>query len=344
MTEDENEWTNCPECGKDIKAKNFSRHLQRAHNMSASEAKTKVEDFEKARRDSGSGIPRNAIIAAGIVIILILAIVAAVLLIPGDEENDENGDNGIPSDPNRVEFTTDDGFKMVGSFYPAKKDVIAAGANDRPTLICVHGMNEKRSVWNDRGLVDDALNWGFNVLTYDIRGHGESIYKNGKKYDVNSFTETDFINMPEDVHAAVAFITSSYATNGQMAIIGASIGANAAVSAAWNEPGIRSLVLLSPSLNYQGITTYDPVYDYRQRDLFITAGSNELDIKDDCEDLANRAEQRDRETGDVRTIKLEFYAHSNPEEFLHGTNLFKVDKFQTDLEQWLKDTMIDTIG
>ena len=43
-------------------------------------------------------------------------------------------------------------------------------------------------------------------------------------------------------------------------------------------------------------------------------------------------------------IKLEFYSHTNPEEFLHGTNLFKVDQFKTDLEEWMKDTMIGTVG
>jgi pimeloyl-ACP methyl ester carboxylesterase len=309
--------------------------------MPQAEAKSIVEQHRKAQAEQDGGSSKTALVAVGIVIIILIAIFSAVYLIPGDDDTNGNGDNGPPVDPNRVEFTTDDGFKIVGSFYPAKKDAIAVAISDRPTLICVHGMNEKRSVWNSKGLVNDALDWGFNVLTYDIRGFGESVYKDGKKYDVNAFTETDFFNMPEDVHAAVDFINEKYATNGQMAVIGASIGANTAVSAAWNEFGIRSLVMLSPSLNYQGITTYDPVYDYRQRDIFITAGNNEIEIRDDCEDLANRAAQRDTETGDEREIKLEFYGHSNPEELLHGTNLFKIDQFKLDLEKWLKDTMIN---
>lgn len=344
MSADSDNWLSCPECEKRLKSKNLTRHLQRVHKLNASEAKSTKEELEKADIKGRRSVNKKSVYTLGIAIILVLSIFSVFFVVTPDDGDENNGNGKPPADPNRVEFTTEDGFKLVGSFFPAKDGVITKPEYDRPILICVHGMNEKRAVWKNNGLVDDALDWGFNVLTYDIRGHGESVYKNGKKFEFSDFTSEDILNMPLDVRAAIKFIISNYATNGRIAVIGASIGANSALSMAWNEPSIRSLVLLSPSLNYQGITTYDPVYDYRQRALFICAGSNEYEITDDCEDLAARAAQADSDFGDDRELKLEFYSHTNPSEFLHGTNLFKVEQFKLDLENWLKDTMINPTG
>lgn len=341
MTDDE-EWSECPECGREVKYKNLSRHLHKFHEMSMPHIKELMSEMDRdKKRASGKGDRdpaggrKLAIGAVAVVVMVIVAAAAWTFIFQKDDEEDGNGGNGNgpPPDPNRVEFVTDDGFTIVGSYKGAKADVINVSQNYRPTLVLVHGMKETRAIWDPYGLTDSALNWGFNVLTIDIRGHGESIYKNGKKLEISSFSQDDITNMPMDVRAAVKYVLDNYQTNNQFVVVGASIGANAALNAAVYETYIRSLVLLSPGLNYgPGIVAYDPIYDYGPRPVFLAVGEYDS-VVSQCSDLYNRALERVPGRDDVL---FEIY----PGVEHHGTNLLKIPEFNTDLEDWLKSTML----
>jgi alpha-beta hydrolase superfamily lysophospholipase len=339
------EWARCPECKKKVKHKNLAKHLQRVHDMKQSEAAVIAADMDKPGKMAGGKVgttsPANKKIAVGVLVVIALVIVAVAArsyFISDENGTDGNGsDNGGQTDPTRAEFVTSDGFALVGNFYSARADVINISNLERPVLILVHGMNEKRSVWNSLGFVDSALSWGFNVFVYDIRGHGESVYKNGVKTDMYSLTDDDFKNMDKDVRAAVQYAYDNYPTNGRMAVVGASIGANAALNAAVYESNVRAIALLSPSLNYRGLTGYQPIYDYGSRPIFMSAGQYEvvgdLVIPDDCRTLYDRALER---VPGRDNVILNIY----PNEGYHGTEHFKIDQFGTDLENYLKEEMI----
>jgi predicted esterase len=59
------------------------------------------------------------------------------------------------------------------------------------------------------------------------------------------------------------------------AIVGASIGANMALATAVNEPEVDTIVLLSPGLDYFGVTTDDRIVEFGQRPALIVASEDD---------------------------------------------------------------------
>lgn len=69
--------------------------------------------------------------------------------------------------PQRVELTTPDNISLIGDFY-----AVPDAAAPLPTVLLLHGVTLNRHEWVN--LLPALLEGGFNVLTVDQRGHGES--------------------------------------------------------------------------------------------------------------------------------------------------------------------------
>jgi alpha-beta hydrolase superfamily lysophospholipase len=65
-----------------------------------------------------------------------------------------------------VTFVAEDAFPLRGSYWEAKTD----GAI---SLLLVHDRNADRRIWDP--YVRFYLSRGWNVLSFDLRGHGESV-------------------------------------------------------------------------------------------------------------------------------------------------------------------------
>ncbi len=133
----------------------------------------------------------------------------------------------------RVTFRTDDGVILAATWYepPARG----------PAVILVHMLHRSRRDF-------DALASGWRARAsgrsrLDLRGHGESQGSIGP----------DFAPMVADVKAARRFLAGRSDVAGRIGILGASLGANLAALAAADDPGVASLALLSPSLDYRGL-------------------------------------------------------------------------------------------
>jgi acetyl esterase/lipase len=76
-----------------------------------------------------------------------------------------------------------------------------------------------------------------------------------------------------DIGAAVAFLASrpTDVRPGSIGIAGASLGANLAAVAAAADPSIRSIALLSPSLDYRGVRIEEPMRMYGARPALLMA-------------------------------------------------------------------------
>jgi uncharacterized protein len=120
---------------------------------------------------------------------------------------------------------------LVASFVPATS---SANAQDCPAVILVHGRNACRG-WEFRSssapLVAHLTANGFNVLLLDLRGHGESA----------ASRLTFGLRERLDVLGAVDWLQSRGFEN--IAVIGSSVGAVAALLASVESPLIRALVL-----------------------------------------------------------------------------------------------------
>src|ERR1700732_4409471 len=69
-----------------------------------------------------------------------------------------------------VDLTAADGIKLKASYFPA--------AQPGPGVLLLHQCNRQRKVWDD--LARQLAAAGINVLTFDLRGFGES---GGARFD-----------------------------------------------------------------------------------------------------------------------------------------------------------------
>lgn len=144
----------------------------------------------------------------------------------------------------RVTFKAEDGRELVGYFYPAWKA-------DAPIVVLMHEYGNNQATWNESAIIPWMQNWGaldstdqpyvyaggrlpqlprelsFAVLTFDFRGHGESL-PNLLMSDLSQNASL-FLT---DAHAAYAFAQTLSGVDANHVIgIGASIGADAVVDA-----------------------------------------------------------------------------------------------------------------
>lgn len=139
---------------------------------------------------------------------------------------------------NNIILTTQDGLKLNADYYPAQ--------SDRAVILLHQARRDKSSM---TFLAERLNNEGFHVLSVDLRGHGQS------QGDVSKFTEKDYQNMFYDAMAADEYLHGlNPLMNVQM--VGSSIGANTALR--FQEMNtLKSVVAISPGLNYHGINPTD---------------------------------------------------------------------------------------
>lgn len=146
--------------------------------------------------------------------------------------------------PARVSFSADDGFVLVGSLWKNP-------STSKPSLILVHQFNRDRHTFD--ALAQDAFSRGYTVLSFDVRGFGESVVKNNARVAFTSLTEKDYQHIAHDILSAQNFLRVE-----RVLMVGASIGANAALNFGVLSPSAAGLVLLSPGENFKGIDTFSP--------------------------------------------------------------------------------------
>jgi pimeloyl-ACP methyl ester carboxylesterase len=139
-----------------------------------------------------------------------------------------------------VTFLAEDAFRLRGSYWKARAD----GA---VSLLLIHDRSADRSVWDP--YVRFYLSRGWNVLTFDLRGHGESVRQEARTaLQPTGTPETPWeAGWPLDVKAALAFVARQpKADPAKRAIIGLGLGADLAYAAAARAWGAGSVVCVSP--------------------------------------------------------------------------------------------------
>jgi alpha-beta hydrolase superfamily lysophospholipase len=212
--------------------------------------------------------------------------------------------NLVSAAPQEVTFVTKDSVTIYGTFYPC-------GTNEKaPGLVLLHMLKHKRQDWD--AFAQDAVKAGFAVLTIDLRGHGQSVHQGERILDVNEFSNAEFALSVEDVSAAVEFLRKEPGVDGgRISLVGASIGANLALKCAATDTTIRSVVLLSPGLEYRGLTTEDAMVRYGNRPILLIASRDDDYASDSVVKLASVAK------GSVRQQLFENAGH--------GTFMFQVE-------------------
>jgi alpha-beta hydrolase superfamily lysophospholipase len=141
----------------------------------------------------------------------------------------------------------------------------AAVSGSKKGVVFVHMLGRDSRDWD---YLSKRLNGvKLSTIAIDLRGHGKSARAG------TELTEADFQSMGHDLAAGVTWLRSKGVTD--VSCVGASIGANLCAQLGAADPGIVNLVLLSPGLNYKGVTSGDALQTYGDRPVLIVAADDD---------------------------------------------------------------------
>jgi alpha-beta hydrolase superfamily lysophospholipase len=223
---------------------------------------------------------------------------------------------GLVAPPERVTFQSEDKVELVADLYRAPSP-------KAPAAILLPMYGDTRQAWKD--LAPLIQKEGFTVLALDPRGHGESLHQGDKVLDYNSARqggENLFLLMHKDVAAAKKYLVEKAAADpARISLVGASIGCSVAIDFAGRDASVRSMVLLSPGKNYQGMDSVSHAKKVSKLPILIVSNGRE---KSAAEDVAQAFPKG--------AAELKVYPDAD-----HGTRMFgKVEGIEKLIVDFLK--------
>ena len=189
-----------------------------------------------------------------------------------------------------------------------------AEARPAPAVILVPMLGRPKDDW--QAVADRLASAGMHALAIDLPG-----------MDLPADPQA-LQTWHEDVRAAVVFLAGlSEVRSGAVGMAGASLGANLVAVAAAAAPEVRSIALVSPSLEYRGVRIESAMHQYGARQALMAAS-----VQDPY------AARSVREMEKMGTGSREVRWSSVP---AHGTALLSRDP---DLVQTLVDWFQQTLG
>jgi alpha-beta hydrolase superfamily lysophospholipase len=173
--------------------------------------------------------------------------------------------------PQEVSLTAADGTALH-----AVADLVS-GSNTG--VVMVHMDTRTHADW--RFVSEKLVRGGMSTMAVDLRGHGQSARAG------ETLAETDYLAMEADVDAAVAWLRDQGVES--VSCLGASLGANLCLRVAAKDPKMVNLVLLSPALKKNGLTTANAMVEYGDRPVLIVASMSERYDGISAEKLNDRA-------------------------------------------------------
>lgn len=144
----------------------------------------------------------------------------------------------------RVSITTADGVKLIGDWVTSPTTIGA--------VILLHMMPATRDSWS--ALQTALAKRGLASIAIDLRGHGESTeMEDGSRVDYKRFSDEEHGSSLLDAAAAFQWLRHRGFAIAQIALGGASFGANLAVQLLTEYPEIAGAALLSPGIEYHGV-------------------------------------------------------------------------------------------
>ena len=132
----------------------------------------------------------------------------------------------------------------------------------------------------------------YSSVAVDLRGHGDSISKNGREISWRTFSRKEFQKMPMDIETVYQYLVKKEKVDpNSIFIMGASIGANAALLFAAREPELGGILLLSPGLDYRGLESIPSAQEYGDRPVFYSASAEDLSSAEAARHLARISKQ-----------------------------------------------------
>lgn len=233
-----------------------------------------------------------------------------------------------------ISFTTADNVLIKGHYFKGKKN--------KPAILMMHQCNQDQNSYNN--LVQLLSKEGFNILTFDFRGFGES--KSEKYFDFNKQFQEITESLKYDAEAAYQFLVSQPKINKNViGTIGASCGAEESVVLAQNHPEIKTMVLLSGSFVPFPKEKFKPFWENPDDPKFAEyKKSKEFVEKSNAVTMLGVADDEDYPDIVLDSMKEFFVLAPNKENLFlvykgkeHGTKIFSQEKdLESKIVQWFK--------
>ena len=229
----------------------------------------------------------------------------------------ETATNWGKIDGTTVTVETPDGVRLVGLYRPARGTTL--------TVILIPMLANTIEPYCD--LAAELQRRGIGTFAYDQRGVGLSTRTTTGTISYKQFRNApsgEWVRIVDDLDAVVKHLQTLGIPPDNLAIVGASIGANAALLHYASHPRIRKLVLLSPGEEYRGLAVMEAAGRLAGGDLLIVTGDQDRYSHDSSRRIAELA----RKSG--TRVKLEVL----PTNKLHGTSLLK-EPLPAQITNWL---------
>lgn len=148
------------------------------------------------------------------------------------------------------------------------RGVYQEGKGADKTVVLVHGRGRRKEQWYY--LARTLERGGYGYLAIDMRGHGESgvgpdgLPVSWRKFKVSK-AENEYANMGLDVQAAVEFLKSKGVAEESIVLVGDDLGGVVALKYAAVHPKLAQIVMISPAMQYQDVTSVNAVRAYKDR-------------------------------------------------------------------------------
>jgi esterase/lipase len=162
------------------------------------------------------------------------------------------GNTVEPIETSGIILTTADNIQIAATYEQG---------NNKKAVILLHMLGNDRTSYSE---LTAYLNYnGYSILAPDFRGHGES------QLDDTTFSDEDWQGLILDVQTSVDYLEAQGYE--QIAVVGASIGANAALNYAVQDSRIDMGIFLSAGEEYKGINSIDVAHYYTKPGFFIAS-------------------------------------------------------------------------
>ena len=138
-----------------------------------------------------------------------------------------------------IDLVTSDGVHIKCDFYDDLKTETG--------VILIPMLGRTKETW--ASFAPMLREKGYKTIAIDPRGHGRS------QLNWQSFTSKNFNDITNDIRAAKDYLSAHGSK--KVAIIGASIGANLALKYAAMDSEVKTVVLLSPGIDFRGVKPVD---------------------------------------------------------------------------------------
>ncbi len=231
-------------------------------------------------------------------------IIAILLLILAISITSCHNEEGI-KDPNEIILRASDEINLTAGYYETN-------SGDHAVLL-LHMLGKDRHDYDM--LLPIIMQNSYSVLALDFRGHGNS------DLEYTIFSESDWQNLVLDVEEGVDFLDARGYK--KITVIGASIGANAALKQAVQDKRIDNLILISAGEDYHGLKTLDYAQFY-SKPIVIVAAMDDKDAAVAATKIYNAVQTENKE--------LKMYQTGG-----HGTALLTSQEgFSAMIGTWLK--------